>query len=406
MSDSPQPVHLHLKPGRKHKVLRGHPWVFSNQLREIPQGMEPGCEVIVLDSAGSPVGRGLGHPATLIAARICDRDVDRKLDDQWLLERLQTALEQRIRSCPGRTSFRWVHGDADGLPGLIIDRYQVQGGEPQVVMSANTTGMDRWRPRVERLLQENFGIAAGLWKCDGRGRTLEGLPQEVKLGWGGSAAADGSPWTCDDDDLVVSFDAWQGQKTGLFLDMWENRRRMAAALGNGKVLDLYSYVGQWGMMAARAGAEEVVCVDRSAAAVERAEDNVRSNGLDGKVTVTRSSVDEYLRQVPDRSLDAAICDPPSFMPGKKDVSAGLRGYRTMFAHVLRKVRPGGFAVLASCSHHLFEDRFQRVVAEAGRWADSQLRVLSRGDQSPCHPVPLAFPEARYLKCWLVQVHPR
>ena len=107
-----------------------------------------------------------------------------------------------------------------------------------------------------------------------------------------------------------------------------------------------------------------------------------------------------------RSVDAVVCDPPSFIPGKKDVSAGLRAYRTLFAHVLRKVRPGGFAVLASCSHHLYEDRFARVVSEASRWSDTQLKLVIRGDQSPCHPVPLAFPEARYLKCWLVQVEPR
>jgi len=406
MSVATDPVRLQLKPGRKHKVLHGHPWVFSNQLCELPSGMEPGCEVVVLDSDGKPVGRGLGHPNTLISARICERDPEISLDDHWLGNRLQAALEQRQKSCPGRHSFRWIHGDADGLPGLIIDRFQAEGEQPRVVMSANTVGMDGWRPRIEQILQERFGIAAGLWKCDGRGRHLEGLPKEVLLGWGPADAGEGKDWSASDDGLELSFDAWGGQKTGLFLDMWENRRRMAPALGTGRVLDLYSYVGQWGMMAARAGAQEVSCVDRSAAAVERAVENVRRNGLSDQVTVTCGSVDEYLRQVPDRSVDAVICDPPSFIPGKKDVSAGLRGYRTLFAHALRKVRPGGFAVLASCSHHLYEDRFASVVSEAGRWADAQLKVVIRGDQSPCHPVPLDFPEARYLKCWLLQVNPR
>ena len=400
-----EPLTLHLKPGRKHKVLRGHPWVFSNQLREIPSGMEPGCEVIVVDSDGAPVGRGLGHPNTLISVRICERDSAVPLDDDWLAKRLQAALEQRQKSCSERQSFRWIHGDADGLPGLIIDRFSADGEAPRVVMSANTVGMEGWRSRIEQILQERFSISAGLWKCDGRGRHLEGLEKEVTLGWGPADAADGSFWLASDDGLSVSFDAWGGQKTGLFLDMWENRRRMAAALGTGRVLDLYSYVGQWGMMAARAGAEEVTCVDRSAPAVERAQENIRSNGLSDRVTVTCSSVDEYLRNVPDRSADAVICDPPSFIPSKKDVSAGLRGYRTLFAHALRKVRPGGFAVLASCSHHLYEDRFERLVSEAGRWANSQLKLVIRGGQSPCHPVPLAFPESRYLKCWLVQVHP-
>jgi len=405
MTDSPKPLPLHLKPGRKHKVLRGHPWVFSNQLVEIPKDMQPGAEVVVLDSDGAAVGRGLGHPGTLITARICERDAGLELDDRWLGDRLAAALEQRHRVCAGRQSFRWVHGDADGLPGLVIDRFEAEGEQPRVVMSANTAGMDAWRPRIEAILQARFDVGAGLWKCDGRGRKLEGLASEVTLAWGPSDAEQGSPWQATDDGLVVGFDAWGGQKTGLFLDMWENRRRMAPALGTGKVADLYSYVGQWGMMAARAGAQEVTCVDSSAPACERATANVQANGLGEQVTVHCGSVDQYLRQVPDRSLDGVICDPPSFMPSKKDVSAGLRGYRTLFAHALRKVRPGGFAVLASCSHHLFEDRFAGAVAEAGRWADARLRLVIRGDQSPCHPVPLAFPEARYLKCWLVQVLP-
>ena len=396
-------VQLQLKPGRKHKVLRGHPWVFSNQLREIPETLQPGSEVIVVDSAGDPIGRGYGHPGTLISARIYDRNPQAVLDDEWLFQRLQRALELRQATCGGRSSFRWVHGDADGLPGLIVDRYQAAGEEPRVVMSANTAGMDSWRDRIDKVLQDRFGIAAGLWKCDGRGRQLESLPSEVTLGWGPKDAERGSLWCSDDEGLTVQFDAWEGQKTGLFLDMWENRRRMAAALGGGKMLDLYSYVGQWGMAAAQAGADQVVCVDRSERAIAALEANVQANGLGDRVTAECRSVDEFLRGVPDRSQDAMVCDPPSFIRNKKHVAAGIKAYRTLFAHALRKVKTGGFAVLASCSHHLFEDRFSRLVEDSARWGDVQLSVVMRGEQSPCHPVPQAFPEARYLKCWLVQV---
>ncbi len=111
----------------------------------------------------------------------------------------------------------------------------------------------------------------------------------------------------------------------------------------------------------------------------------------------------FLDRTPDRSLDAIVCDPPSFIRSKKDVSAGVRGYRTLFGHTLRKVKPGGLAVLASCSHHLFEERFASVVSDAAKWSKRSVRVLVRGDQAPCHPVPLAVPESRYLKCWLVEV---
>ena len=124
-------VRLQLKPGRKHKVLRGHPWVFSNQLQEIPDELQPGSEIVLVDSAGQSVGRGFGHPGTLISARIYDRNSEAVFDEEWLYQRLRQALDLRHASCAGRSSFRWVHGDADGLPGLIIDRYQVSGDEPR-----------------------------------------------------------------------------------------------------------------------------------------------------------------------------------------------------------------------------------------------------------------------------------
>jgi 23S rRNA (cytosine1962-C5)-methyltransferase len=176
---------------------------------------------------------------------------------------------------------------------------------------------------------------------------------------------------------------------------------MAPMLGAGRVVDLFSYVGQWGLHIAAAGAEQVTCVDRSAAAVAQVNSNAEANGLNVKGVI--SSADTYLHEIPEGSLDAIVCDPPAFIQNKKQVAGGARAYRTLFAQALRKVKPGGRAVLASCSHHLWDDRFEQVVSDAAQKAGCSLRVLVRGGQAPCHPVPLAVPESRYLKCWLVEV---
>ncbi len=376
---------LTLKPGRKHRVLHGHPWVFSNQLTELPA--EAGAEVEVRAHDGTFVGRGYGHPNTLIAVRLLTRE-ERPLDEALIRELIEASIARR--RWIDRDSWRAVHGEADGLPGLVIDKF----GDV-AVLAANTAGMERLRPWIEAGVRAT--VPHGLWKNDGRGRKLEGLPDEVAVGWGDPPEVA----TIDDDGLTISFDLAGGQKTGLFLDMWENRRRMVPAL-TGKVLDLYSYVGQWGLHAALAGATDVVCVDRSAAAVASVRRNAEVNGLD-VVRGVEASVDEHLRTVPDHSLDAIVCDPPSFIRNRKQASQGMKAYRTLFAHALRKVRPGGHAVLASCSHHLWEDRFEQVVTEAGKWAKRRPTVLLRGHQAPCHPMPLHVPEARYLKCWLVGV---
>jgi len=390
-------ITLRLKPGRKHRVLKGHPWVFSNQLVEIPDGLTPGDPIRLVDHQGAFVGHGYGHPDILIAARLLERRDGVAIDDAWLMERLERAAGRRAwLQERGRTAHRLVHGEADGLPGLVIDRY----GE-RLVLAAASAGMERMRPRIARALQE-LGWPAGLWKCDGRGRDLEGLPAVVEAGWGDVEGT----WEVDDGGLRIAFDPWAGQKTGLFLDMWENRQRMVPALAAGRVLDLFSYVGQWGLQAAAAGAEEVICVDRSAAAVALIRRNAEQAGLAPLVDAAEAPVDEHLRGVPDGSFDAVICDPPSFIRSRKQVSAGMRAYRTLFAHALRKVRDGGTAVLASCSHHLWEDRFEQVLSEAAKWSDRRLTLLMRGGQAPCHPIPTGIPETSYLKCVLVTVDRR
>lgn len=399
VADSIDPILLQLKTGAGRRVLGGHPWVFSNELLAVPKkdAMPPGSPIELRDNRGRFVGRGYGHPGTLITARILTRREGQDLDADWLAARLHRALELRAVTCAGRSAFRWVHASGDGLPGLIIDRFGDPDGGAGVVIQVNTAGMERLRPLIEEVLRERFNVERAVWKCSGRGRQLEGLPDDVAVAWGDPSI----PWTIDDEGARVSFDPIGGQKTGLFLDMWMNRRRFAPVLGRGRVADLFSYVGQWGLAAARAGADEVVCVDRSKDALGFVEGNFAANGF--AVETARSDVGKWLESQKDRSFDAVICDPPAFIQGRKYVAKGLRAYRALFALALRKVKPGGHAVLASCSGLLFDDAFADVVAEAARKAGRIVTVLMRGEQAPCHPVPVQVTEARYLKCWLVSV---
>jgi 23S rRNA (cytosine1962-C5)-methyltransferase len=388
-------VELHLKPGGRHRVLRGHPWVFSNQLLEVPAGLEPGGLVDVIDGKGRFVGRGYGHPHTLIAARLLTRDRGQAVDEALVARRLDEALALRRRVCPDRRAFRQVYGEADGLPGVVIDRFE--GERTRVVVALGSAGAERMLGGIVDGLKAQ-GVDDALLKSDGRGRRIEGLEPRVEPLFGDVD----TPWVAADDGVAVSFDPHGGQKTGLFLDMWANRRRMVPAL-TGRVADLYCYVGQWGLHAAARGAD-VVCVDRSEAALAQAQASAGANGLE--LATERSDVLAWLRAQPPASFDAIVCDPPAFVQGKKQLASGLKAYKSVFAATLTAVRDGGIAVLASCSSHVDDAAFGEVVHGAAGWAKVDVRVLARGEQGPDHPVPLVQPESRYLKCWLVSVRSR
>ncbi len=376
----------------KRRARPGHPWIFSNELADSPRDLPLGGEVDVFDGRGKFVGRGFSHPNSLISIRIARRDPG-ELDAAWLRAALAKAKARRERTCRSRAAHRWVHAAADGIPGLIVDRY----GD-RVVLTANTAAMDQRRDEIVAAVREvSPELTGGLWRNDGRGRVLEGLEADVVPAWGDVSGR----WTVDDDGLPITFDPAGGQKTGLFLDMWENRRRMAPMLGAGRVADLFSYVGQWGLHAARAGADDVVCVDRSQGALELVAVNAEAAGL--RVATEASDVATWLDGQPDRSFDAIVCDPPSFIRSRKQASKGASAYTRLFQKVIGKVQLGGYVVLASCSHHLFEERFHKAVVDAAYKARREAVIVVRGGQSPCHPVPVGFPEARYLKTVLVEI---
>ena len=397
-ADGVSALTLRLRAGAGKRARAGHPWVFSNEVVEVPGELQAGDVVDVVDDRGRFVGRGDANPGSLICVRLLSRDPAEELGRAWLRRRLAEALERRRWWAGDRRSYRWVHAEGDELSGLIIDRYRREGGPDGVVIAANSAGMDRRSQLLASVLREDFDLAVGIWRNDGRGRRLEGLAEHSGVAWGDPGEL---PWIVWEGGRR-RVEPLQGQKTGTFLDMQGNRQRMVPALGLGRVADLFCYGGAWGLGALEAGADEVVFVDRSQPALELVRANLTEHPS-ARAELVSQDVRAWLRRQPASSFEGVICDPPSFIRSRKDVASGSRAYKALFADALRLLRPGGRAVLASCSHHLFDDRFARLVQEAARKARVELRVLIRGEQPPDHPVPLAFPEGRYLKTWLVEV---
>lgn len=389
-------VPIRLRPGEDRRLRAGHPWVFADECEALPEGLTAGDEVAVEDARGSFIGAGFIHPGASILVRLHERRPGQQLDDRWWQQRLGAAFDRRAVVRRDRTAFRWVFADADHLPGLIVDRFDGQGRR-RAVMAIQTAGVERHKERIIETLRSHFGIDDLVVRSDGRGRALEGLESEAFL-----ALGEGGPWAIDDDGRTVVFDPLQGQKTGLFLDMWENRRRMAPYL-QGRVADLFCYVGQWALAAVQAGATEVHAVDRSADAVRWAQESAARGGAADRITTHAADVERFLSAQTDQSFDAIVCDPPAFVPHKRALEEGVRAYTALYGRTLQKVRRGGFAVLASCSHHLDSERFEAVLKDAARRAGRRLHIVLWGGQAPCHPVPLSFPQGRYLKTVLVEV---
>lgn len=386
------PTDLFLRQGEERRLRGGHLWVFSNEVdvaRSPLQAMAPGEDVLIREHAGRPVGRGYVNPHSLICARLVSRSPDRGLDEVLLRRRLEQALALRQRLYD-RPWYRLVHGEADGLPGLVVDRFA-----DVVVAQINTAGMERVREAVIGALRRVLSPTAILLRCDSAMRELEGLERY-------STWADGDgPDALEIEENGTRFraPAQEGQKTGWYYDHRENRARLLPLVAGSRVLDLYSYVGAWGIEAAVAGAAEVMTVDASAAAAQWAGDNADLNGVADRVTIAQGDVMDVLAALrADRErFDVVIADPPAFIKRRRDHRNGLAAYQRLNQAALQVLAPGGLLVSASCSAHLTEAELLRVLARGARHLDRGLQVLGFGQQAPDHPVHPAIPETRYIK---------
>ncbi len=388
---------IRLMPGRHKRLRAGHPWAYSNEVamsREA-KALAPGAIVRLEDSAGGALGTAMFNPRPLISARILSPDPDAPVGRDFLAARLARALalRERLYDAP---FYRLAWSEADGLPGLVLDRY----GDAAAAQ-LNTAGMDRLAEALAEAIFDAVGVRSIVFRNDTATRALEGLPSGISH----AGAALDAPVEIAENGVRFLVDLGQGQKTGWFYDHRENRARVAALARGADVLDAYSYLGGFGLQAAAAGARSVLCLDRSEPALALGAEAARLNGLAGSCAFQRgevfASLEAFARD--GRRFDVVVCDPPAFVKSKKDLAAGLKGYRKLIRLAAACVRPGGFLFAASCSHQVDAGQFAEALRGALRGIRRNGRVLHRGGAGPDHPVHPFLPESAYLKSALLQL---
>lgn len=383
---------LYLKRREERRLRAGHPWVFSNEVdveRSPLSGLVPGQVAEVRAHNDRPLGTGYVNPNTLISVRLYSRRSGQVLDAGLLKRRIGQALSlrERLFTTP---YYRLVFGESDGLPGLIVDRY----GE-LLVVQIGTAGMERVRDEVVGVLEKLLKPSTIVLRNDGPSRTLEGLPTCVETPVGD--AVDG--WELEENGVRFRFSPTHGQKTGWFFDHRLNRARLTPYVRGARVLDVFSYLGAWGVQAATQGAEAVLCVDASATALDQVTENAARNGVADKVAVRAGDAFQVLKALIGESerFDVVIVDPPAFIKRKKDLKAGTEAYHRLNRLAMRLLDRDGFLISSSCSYRLSGDMLADVLHAAARHLDRRLQLLEQGHQAPDHPVHPALPETAYLK---------
>ncbi|WP_313551874.1 class I SAM-dependent rRNA methyltransferase [Pseudomonas sp.] len=391
---------LRLKANAERRLRAGHLWVYSNEIdvAATPLTAFQAGEQAVLEAAGGkPIGIVALSPHNLICARLISRDTKHVLDKSLLVHRLKVALSLRERLFD-KPFYRLVYGDSDLLPGLVVDRF----GDVIVAQLASAT-MERHKDDVLAALLQVLKPAAVLWKNDSSAREAEGLPRYVE-----SAYGDVPEWAVLEEN-GVKFEApiVEGQKTGWFYDHRMNRARLAPYVQGKRVLDLFSYIGGWGVQAAVFGASEVMCVDASGFALDGVERNAALNGVAEKMACVEGDVFEALKELKaaDERFDVIVADPPAFIKRKKDVKNGEAAYRRLNEQAMRLLNKDGILVSASCSMHLVEENLQEILLSSARHLDRHIQLIERGAQGPDHPVHLAIPETRYIKSLTCRILP-
>ncbi len=371
------------------RARSGHPWIYRSDVAAVEAA--GGDTVSVVGARGRAVGQALYSDRSEIALRLMTRGEEAADLALWK-SRLEEALRFRASLGIDATAWRVVHGDADRLPSLIVDRY----GD-YLVLQALSQGVDRLLPEITRLLVELLAPAGILARNDPRVRLLEGLEQRVDVLYGTV------PETIDVREGAVSYrvDPYHGQKTGLFLDQRENRIA-AAAYAHGRLLDAFSYHGGFALALAPR-CTEVVAVDISEAAVAQIRDNANRNGLTNVEARTMNVFDE-LRELERRRerFDTIVLDPPAFAKNKGALRKALSGYKEINLRALKLLAPGGYLVTCSCSYNVSEGDFADVLAAAAVDAHAEVTVVEKRMQGRDHPVLLTVPETYYLKCFILR----
>lgn len=383
-----------LKRHEERRILAGHPWVFSNEIRDIAGSPAQGDMVELRDAGGVCLGFGFYHPHSLIACRLVSNSPE-TLDTAFFVRRIGTALALRAKLFPGSTFYRLIHGEGDYLPGLLIDRFN-----DHFVIQTLAAGMDRRIEPICDALESLFHPASIVERNESSLRTLEHLPPRKGVLRGATAQTE-----IDDEGVRFVVDPLEGQKTGFFLDQRTNRLAVRQFAGGMRVLDCFCNDGGFALHAAAGGAASVVGIDSSADAVKRARHNAELNNA-RTATFRQAEVFEALSNIAagGEQFDIIVLDPPSFTKSKKNVTTAKKGYRDLHRAALALLARGGYLATASCSHHIVPETFLDVVHAAAREGNRPLQQILWRGASPDHPVLPGVPETGYLKFALFRVH--
>jgi 23S rRNA (cytosine1962-C5)-methyltransferase len=388
---------LVLKRGAERRIRAGHPWVYRGEIADLAGDWAPGGVVDVLDAAGRLLGRGFYNPRPTLACRLLTRAAE-PIDQPFFARRLRTALEYRQGLGPLGDAYRLCWSEADGLPGLVVDRYG-----PVSVLQCLTRGMSLAVPDIAGALEALFPGGAVYRRDDPTAARLEGF--EPGRGWlrpGPGAPPEEVLITEGPCRFVVPLGG--GHKTGFYLDQRENRAFVAALASGRRMLDAFCHAGAFACQALRAGATGALLIDSSAEAVALARRHLDLNGLAGHAMLEEANAFDRLRGLEQRAerFGLIVLDPPPFTRRKDALEAAARGYKEINLRALRLLEPGGVLATFSCSHHISPSRFEAICREAAGDSGIQARVRATLTQARDHPVLLAVPETRYLTGLLLE----
>ena len=383
---------IRLKPGKERSLLRRHPWIFDSAIAR--GSADPGETVSVESAEGQFLAWAAFSPASKIRARAWSFDEKQRIDAAFLTATVQRAVIARTRFDIASDAMRLIHGESDGLPGLIVDRY----GETLVAQFLSA-GAERWKDAIVDAVLAQTGLALLYQRSDTSSRSLEGL--QPATGWLRGEGA--TELTISEHGWKLTLDVATGHKTGFYLDQRDNRRKFAdhvRRLGSQRVLNCYCYTGGFTVAALAAGTAHVTSIDSSAPALQRAYENAVLNGFEsGHTEFLDADVNASLRRFIEegRTFDAIILDPPKLAPTAAHAERAARAYKDINRLALKLLEPGGVLFTFSCSGAISADLFHKIVASAGADAGVDGYITERLAGAPDHPMTLEFPEGEYLK---------
>jgi 23S rRNA (cytosine1962-C5)-methyltransferase len=377
-----------LRPREGSRARAGAPWVFSNEIamEAAAKSLAPGAMVDLKGDDGQDIGSGFFNPKSLIAVRLFAREAGVAADEKFFAARLARALALRERFYD-RPFYRLVHAEGDGLPGLVIDRF----GDVLVVQ-ITIAGMEDALPVLLAALNKLLAPATIILRNDTPSRALEGLEAYVRVAQGAAGRV-----AVEENGVRYFADLGQGQKTGWYYDQRDNRTFMAGLARGRTVLDAYSYTGGFGILAAKAGAKEVICLDSSEPALKLAEESAAANQISLRAVKVDVSEEMTRLGAQKERFDIVIADPPPFVKSRKDLEPGAKAYRKLARLAADVTAPGGMLLLASCSHNIPLERFAAECTAGILKTNRRTGLIRSAGASPDHPMHPMLPETAYLK---------